>query len=96
MALVGGGGAPNVAGSNPTGTGTGLNYIGDHAYAYSGEVDNDGSSATTALKFTTGNEYVLGQMHFIIYRKRHARRSLYTKNNDEAVYALSLNGKYKR
>ena len=69
MALVGGGGAPNVAGSNPTGTGTGLNYIGDHAYAYSGEVDNNGSSATTALKFTTGNEYVLGQMHFIILQK---------------------------
>ena len=38
MALIGGGGAGNVAGGNPSGTGTSLNYIGDHCYAYSGDV----------------------------------------------------------
>ena len=54
-----GGGNP-VAGSNPAGTGTALNYIGNHAYAYSGVVtdDNSGSAATTALKFTTGSSYI--------------------------------------
>ena len=49
-----------VAGSNPAGIGTALNYIGNHAYAYSGIItdNNSGSAATTALKFTTGNSYI--------------------------------------
>ena len=56
MALVGGGGAGNTAGGNPVGTGSGLNVIGDHCYAYSGNIIV-GTSATTMLKFTTGNFY---------------------------------------
>ena len=36
MALRGGGGAGNVAGGNPSGIGTSLNYVGDHVYAFSG------------------------------------------------------------
>jgi hypothetical protein len=59
MPLVGGGGAPNVAGTNPAGTGSGLNYLGRHAYAYSGGYSAS-TSAVTALEFTTGNEYVAG------------------------------------
>ena len=43
-----GGGNP-VSGANPSGTGTILNYIGSHAYAYSGDVSVDGN-ATTMLK----------------------------------------------
>jgi hypothetical protein len=67
MALVGGGGSPNVAGSNPAGTGTSLNYIGDHAYAYSGLVTNGGtgSASTTMLVFTTGTSYFVGEINFI-------------------------------
>ena len=38
MALVGGGGAPNVAGSNPAGVGSSLNYVGNLVYAYSGDI----------------------------------------------------------
>ena len=53
MPLVGGGGAPNTAGSNPAGTGCGFNYLGEHAYAYSGTVAV-GGSLTTMLDFTTG------------------------------------------
>jgi len=61
MALVGGGGAGNVTGSNPSGTGSGLNYIGSHCYAYSGSVTPDSSAGpeTTALLFTTGNSYAM-------------------------------------
>lgn len=61
MALVGGGGAPNVPGSNPTGTGTGLNYIGNHAYAYSGTI-NINNTTVTALEFSIGTQYIVGQI----------------------------------
>jgi len=66
MALVGGGGAGNVAGSNPAGTGTTLNYIGDHCYAYSGELTPGGgaSADTTALLFTTGNSYAMVEINW--------------------------------
>jgi len=61
MALVGGGGAGNVAGgSNPAGIGTSLNYVGNHVYAY-----NNYAASTTAsakLDFTTGSEYIVGEL----------------------------------
>ena len=63
MALVGGGGAPNVSGSNPAGTGTSLNYIGNHAYAYSGAIQAN-TSSVTHLEFTTGNSYIHGTLYF--------------------------------
>jgi len=66
MALAGGGGAGNVAGSNPSGTGTSLNYVGRdpiHAYAYSGTIAITGS-ATTMLEFVTAEQYVLGELNF--------------------------------
>jgi len=53
MALVGGGGAGNVAGSNPAGIGSGLNYIGNKVYSYSG-VFGASSSFTEKIDFTTG------------------------------------------
>ena len=53
-----GGGNP-VSGANPSGTGTILNYIGSHAYAYSGDVSVDGN-ATTMLKMQTQNSYAVG------------------------------------
>ena len=58
MALVGGAG--NVAGSNPAGTGTSLNYIGKFVYAYSGPLATAGSGSAdvTALDFSTGNEII--------------------------------------
>ena len=58
MPLVGGGGAGNIAGSNPTGTSKGLNYIGDHCYAYSGLIQIN-TSLTNCLDFTTGASYAL-------------------------------------
>ena len=53
MPLVGGGGAGNVAGSsNPAGTGTGLNHVGNFAYAYSG-IRNIDNTITNLLEFNT-------------------------------------------
>jgi len=63
MALVGGGGAGNVAGGNPVGTGTSLNYIGDHAYAYSGKFAAS-QTIQTVLQFTTGTSYLVGTINF--------------------------------
>jgi hypothetical protein len=62
MALIGGGGAPNVSGgANPAGTGSGLNYIGNHCYAYSGLIPI-ADSLTTCLEFTTGNSYAVAEL----------------------------------
>jgi len=41
-------------------TGLALRYIGEHAYAYSGEVSVD-STETDLLNFTTGSGYFVGQ-----------------------------------
>jgi len=59
MALIGGGGAGNTAGSNPTGTSGSLNYVGDHAYLYTGFIGVTNIKATLA-SFTTGALYVVG------------------------------------
>tara|TARA_Y100001951_G_C11032991_1_gene126017 strand:+ start:18 stop:428 length:411 start_codon:yes stop_codon:yes gene_type:complete len=56
--MLGGG---NPVGGNPAGVGTNLNYIGKHAYAYSGTISLPANSLTTMLKFSTGNNsYVVG------------------------------------
>ena len=52
-----------LAGSNPAGTGTGLNYIGNRVYAHTGALTEVGS-LTTALEFTTGSELIIGKMQF--------------------------------
>jgi hypothetical protein len=44
--------------SNPVGIGTGVNYIGKHAYAYNNYVSS--TTATAKLNFTTGGEYIVG------------------------------------
>jgi hypothetical protein len=64
MPLVGGGGAGNIAGgTNPAGTGTGLNHIGDHVYANSGQLD-DVNTYATGLLFNVGSEYIVGEFQF--------------------------------
>jgi len=65
MALLGGGGAGNTAGSNPAGVGSSLNYLrtegGTFAYAYSGKFDVSGTATITALDFTTGSETIVAE-----------------------------------
>ena len=55
------GGFNAVSGSNPVGTGASLNYIGNHAYGYSGTFPAS-TSAATMMEFTTGNNtYIVGE-----------------------------------
>ena len=61
MPLVGGGGSPKVTGANPAGTGGGLNYIGNHCYAFSGAFEAT-TSAQTMLQFTTANAYAVAKL----------------------------------
>jgi len=53
-----GGGNP-VGGSNPAGTSRGLNYIGKHAFANSGEILVN-NNTVTMFEFDTGNSYMVG------------------------------------
>ena len=55
-----GGGNP-VSSSNPAGTGTSVNYVGNHAYGYSGTVQANSTDAI-ALKFETSNAYIIGKI----------------------------------
>jgi len=65
MALAGGGGAGNTAGSNPAGTGSSLNYIGNHCFANSGAVvvENSSGAGTVMLDFTAGSAYIVAEIH---------------------------------
>jgi len=62
MALIGGGGAGNVGGGNPSGTGKGLNYIGDHAYAHSGIVSVTNTETTLLEFFVSSNQYLIARI----------------------------------
>ena len=66
MAIIGGAGNP--VGGSFTGPAQALEVIGDHAYAFSGEVEaaasGDINNATTFLSFTTGNFYTVGKFQF--------------------------------
>ena len=66
MPLVGGGGAGNVAGSNPAGTGTGLNYVGDFAYALSPSILSSVAYAgqTRLLIFNTESAMINAEFMF--------------------------------
>jgi hypothetical protein len=58
MAIIAGAGNP--AGSGGTaGTGKGLNYLGEHAYANSGAITNT-TSYKNILDFTIGAHYIVG------------------------------------
>ena len=69
MALLGGGvgGAGNPVGGSFTGPAEALEIIGNHAYAFSGSVEDAGSGAAdvTCLKFTTGNFYFVGTIDWV-------------------------------
>jgi len=87
MAIVAGAGNP--AGSGGTaGVGTSLNYIGDHAYAFSGVVNDSssGSAATTALKFSTGSNYIVGTIDMIIDETLNNQQYVDVRINGESVF----------
>ena len=57
-----GGGNP-VSGTNPSGTSKGLNYIGAHAFANSGEVLVNNNSVKM-FEFTSGSGYMVGTFSY--------------------------------
>jgi hypothetical protein len=78
---------PEGVGYGPQNTlsvGKDLHVIGDHAYAYSGTIVTSpaGSADTTALKFTTGNYYVLG----------HTTQQNDDAGGDQLFFRLTMNG----
>ena len=75
-----GGGNP-VGGSNPAGTGSSINYIGNHAYAYSGVIGAT-NSGTTYLKFVTSNQYIVGTV----------QANYTTQNADDMTYDIIFDG----
>ena len=90
MALVGGGGAGNIAGSNPSGAGTGLNYIGvdpSHAYAFSGLIVS--ATDTVLLDFTTAtNSYIVATFTPIYAVDAGDNAEWEIEINGEIVYVL--------
>ena len=76
-----GGGPPLGSGNTFTGTAEGLELVGDHCYAYSGEKVAD-TSATDFLKFTTGNYYTVAAIQFNYPRD----------NSEDATYEILMNG----
>ena len=82
MALVGGGGAGNTAGSNPSGTGSSLNYVGNHAYAYSGIIASTTTEANMLDFHTTGNQYVMAQFCW----------GYDAESSNDAIFRVKLDG----
>jgi len=58
MALIGGGGAGNVAGGNPSGTGSSINYVGNHLYGFSG-LQQINTVEVPHMDFSIGAHYVM-------------------------------------
>ena len=90
MALIGGGGAPNVVGGSPAGTGTGINYVGNHVYAYSGGAPAN-TTPVTALDFTTGNEYIVGELTLSLAIQDEAASTAVAISNVDLNGELSFN-----
>jgi len=80
MALIAGAGNP-TGGSNPAGTGTALNYLGEHAYAYSGSIGVT-NTETTLLDFNTGSNYIVGNFEAI--------NGFNGSTNDDYLWLLSM------
>jgi hypothetical protein len=82
MALVGGGGSPNVSGGSTAATGSGINYLGNHAYAHSGLVETANQSVeVTMLQFHTGNAYINTKIML-----QHSENT-----TDDIVFTIKLN-----
>ena len=86
---IGGAGNP-VGGGNPVGLGTGINYIGNHAYAYN-NVNQDLSTETPLLKFATGNEYIVAKINCAIMNGTSDDFFIRFKINGEEVFSWYQN-----
>ena len=66
---------------NTAAVGLNLNIIGSHCYAYSGNI-TVGTSATTMLKFTTGNYYTVANVQL----------NYAEDQGSDATYQILMNG----
>ena len=68
MALIGGGGAGNVAGgANPSGTGNSLVYLGDNKYAgWSGTAIATNGTNAPLFDFTTQSQAILAEITYMV------------------------------
>ena len=82
--MLGGG---NPVGANPAGIGNNLNYIGNHAYAYSGMFSAN-TSAQTMLKFDTGNQYTVAKLTVTGVTENLSNLG----NGSESCYTVKING----
>ena len=86
-----GGGNP-VSSSNPAGTGTSLNYIGNYAYAYSGTVSvPSDQSEGTLLNFTTGNSFIVARFQPFMVSDTSNKLRFIININSELTYQTVLN-----
>ena len=71
------------------GTQPGLSVLGDHAYAFSGAVQDAGSGAasTSCLKFTTGNFYFVGTIEWVTNNTGNENLYIDITQNGSSVYA---------
>lgn len=90
MALIGGGGAGNVAGSNPTGTGGGLNYLGNHVYLYSGVIGVNGNETTLVNADVALNQYIRCKLQIFNSSVSNDTMTYKVKINDEVVMQFTL------
>jgi len=91
MALVGGGGAGFTAGSNPSGTGSTLNYIGDHVHLYSGIVGVASSETTIFQCDVPSNQYIVAKLQIFLGVATNEDFVYKIKINDEIVMQYTLN-----
>ena len=78
----GGGGGPVGFSNSFTGAAQALELVGDHCYAYSGELTTTANTPLTFLEFTTGNYYSVVNVQFN-----------YSQDyNDDATYRILMNG----
>ena len=85
----GAGGAGNPTGGGFTGPAEALEIIGDHAYAYSGVINDAGgssSAASTMFNFTTGNYYCVVKLDILTDSKAGENNYVELLLNDSVVY----------
>tara|TARA_Y100000593_G_C4035286_1_gene202482 strand:+ start:20 stop:427 length:408 start_codon:yes stop_codon:yes gene_type:complete len=76
-----GGGNP-VSGTNPAGTGSNINYIGNRAYVYTGVVDVQNSETTLAKFSVAANQFIEAEIQF----------GASEASNDDILHKIKIDG----
>ena len=94
MALAGGGGAGNVAGgANPAGIGQTLNFVGEHAYAYSGEIAHDADPIDLLDFGSPETAYIVAWIGFDNASNSNDNNKFTVRFNEQIVMAFMSTGR---